>query len=369
MSRHEGRAVQATYEERLAEALATYRRVAGRDVPADRLDRSRPDVLRLYKAFLRAPARIDLGSNDAEWASLRLGMKPMVREVLAPDQWAAVVPQLEDEGWETLALHIAVSEEPYDGFTFERGRRLTGGGEDAWVTRVSPGGAGEDRLIVYAGRDHATLAQARDVDKRLVSEREHVPETELVARMGGLLGYPGCCTDAYVGAGPKVWSNHRLVSASLARTTTPHPLLNNLSLGIFHYIGWFPCRYDCPASLAWARRVDEHYAAEAPTARAAAVRVLSMPRVYVDDRRQLVLDGEVLPDGAVRFRTAYTPFAFDRAAETAAFDWVFFADVAAPLLAGGTLRHERGRFTLERGGRSTELELPDAALWLPFRGA
>lgn len=360
-----------TYEERLAEALATYRRVAGREVPAERLDRGDPEVLRLYRAFVRPAERIDLGSNDAEWASLRLGMKPMVREVLAPDQWAAVVPQLEQEGYQTLALHIAVSEEPYDGFTFERGRRLTGGGEDAWVTRVSPGGAGEDRLIVYAGHDRDRLAQARDVDRRLVAERENVPETELVARMGGLLGYPACCTAAYVGAGRKVWSNHRLVSASLFRTGTPRPLLNNLSLGMFHYIGWFPCRYDCPASLEWAGRIDAHYAAAAPGARAAALRALSLPRVYLDDRRQLLLDGAVQPDGSVRFRTVLTPFAHDRGGrspDTAAFDWVFFVDVAAPLLGGGVLRHAGRQITLERDGAARQLDLPDTALWFPFQG-
>lgn len=368
MSQHTPSSVQPTYEQRLAEALLTYRRVTGRDVPPERLDRARPEVLRLYKAFVRAPLRIGLGSNDAEWASLRLGMKPMVREVLPPEQWEALRPRLEVEGFRTLALHVAVSEEPFDGFTFQRGRRLTGGGEDEWVTRVAPGGAGEDRLIVYVGRDPDHMRAALEVDRTLITERENVPETTLVARMGALLGYPECCTAAYVGAGTKVFSNHRLVSASLARTSTPHPLLNNLSLSIFHTIGWFPCRYDCPASLEWARRIDAHFAAVAPADRAAALRVLSMPRIYLDDRRQILLDGEVSGAGA-RFSTAWTPFTFDRSAETAAFDWIFFVDVVAPCLEADVVRQEGERWVLERGGRATgELTLP-GALWFPFSDA
>lgn len=360
--------VQPTYEQRLAEAYATYRRIAGRDVPPERLDRARPEVLRLYKAFVRAPLRIGLGSNDAEWASLRLGMKPMVREVLPPEQWDALRPRLAVEGFQTLALHVAVSEEPFDGFTFERGRRLTGGGEDEWVTRVTPGGAGEDRLIVYVGNDLDRMKAARDVDRTLITERENVPETELVGRMGALLGYPECCTAAYVGAGKKVFSNHRLVSASLARTATPHPLLNNLSLSIFHTIGWFPCRYDCPASLTWARRIDAHFASKSPADRAAALRVLSMPRIYIDDRRQILLDGKASGSSA-QFTTAWVPFTFDRSAETAAFDWIFFADVVAPVLEADGLRVEGGKWTLTRGGRAVgELSLPPDALWFPFSG-
>jgi hypothetical protein len=143
--------------------------------------------------------------------------------------------------------------------------------------------------------------------------------------------------------------------------------LNNLSLGIFHYIAYFPCSYDCAASLAYARRLDQHYAREQRADRDRALRVLAMPRIYIDDRRQVLLDGHVRPDGVVRHEGAYSPFTFDRSQETAAFDWVFWMDTVEKVRASDTVVPSEEGFLLEKDGRPVGTLPREGALWFPFR--
>ena len=365
---------ESGYLERLAPGLRAYEQVTGRRVPPELLDPSREDVRAAYAAFLAAPFRIRLGGNDAEWAALRLGIKPMVREVVSPVQWRSMRPTYEAMGYATLALETAVSEEPFEGYTFERGlqgqkeARGTFGADadDRHIGRVSGDASFDDRVIVYVGRDRARLEKARDLDAVFIGRRAGEEEAAFIDAMGGLLGYPLCCTSAFSHL-VRTYSNRRPVRDALARTRRPAPLLNNLSLGIFHYIAWFPCRYDCPESLAKVRPVDAHYRSVAPREREKVLHALSMPRVYLDDRRQVLLDGRATTDGVVRYRSVHTPFTFDRQAATAAFDWVFYADVVRSIALGDELRVSGSElFVLRKGVQIAALPTAEEPLLLPF---
>ena len=95
-----------------------------------------------------------------------------------------------------------------------------------------------------------------------------------------------------------------------------------------------------------------------------------MPRLLVDGRRQVLLDG--YPDGEsqYRYRAVYSPFAFDRRAETAALEWVFYVDRVWPLSGGDRLEIDpRSGTLLAFAGKEKVAELPWSEDWvdLPFQ--
>src|SRR6185436_11363720 len=113
-------------------------------------------------------------------------------------------------------------------------------------------------------------------EERLLPVERPPDGTALSVRLGLLLGYPRCCVEAWATlAVPH--DNAATIRASCERSRAFDPLLNNLSLGLYHHIAWFPCRYDCEASRRLAEPVAADLAARAPAPAALIARILSMP--------------------------------------------------------------------------------------------
>jgi hypothetical protein len=119
------------------------------------------------------------------------------------------------------------------------------------AARDAPVGA-DRHVILVAGRNADTVEHlAAIVRDDALDYREH-------ARLAGeLLGYPPCCVAAYAELPPWVYgSDMYLLAASVARTQgVIHAELDPFAPGSL--TEYFPCRMDCPASLARARQAAQ----------------------------------------------------------------------------------------------------------------
>jgi hypothetical protein len=144
----------------------------------------------------------------------------------------------------------------------------------------------QERQAVYVSRDLALAEQAKALDRMAAAGRDGDGATEL----GALLGYPPCCVEAF-SALPRRWPNRFPIAAAIARTAHYEPRLNNVALDRFAWIAWFPCRYDCEASLSIANTAARAMERERPGRVGDADVALARPRLYVDDARQAELVG------------------------------------------------------------------------------
>jgi hypothetical protein len=347
----------ADYRARLREALRRYRRAAGTAPGPKALDPARPEVQRAYRAFAHAALAIPFRPGLGEELALRLGQKPVLRLHTAPAGAEALAANFGQLGYRTLARPVRRRESGIDGL----------------LTDAAP--LDDHGLVLfYAGRSADDLEEAAALDAVLLTPpgagRDEAERLRTGAaatrRLGALLGYPACCAEAFAAAWP-VADNAGPIAAAAARTARFDPRLDNLSLGVCHLTAWFACRYDCPPSLEAAAAVEGALAAQDAAGVAQLRRFLAMPRLYVDDRRQLILDGELEAPDRVRLRAVHSPYAFDRDPAEAAYEWVFFADVAAPLLEGGTLTVKPDELVLKRPRRAPLARpRPAGSIWLPF---
>lgn len=257
---------------------------------------------------------------------LRLGLKPVVRELHDPgevsearERWearglatAAGAPVREDadtramvseaDGEHTirpLARHPVVERTVALGGPLARRLLLDPaspvyrwlcqryGADQAPLEEVRPAAGGARvRQVVYVSADRALAEQARDLDRM---GADLAGGADSVA-LGELLGYPRCCVDAFC-ALERRWPNRLPIAAAASRTRRFASRLNNLALDRFAWIAHFPCRYDCAASLGLADAAADALAAEAPELVASVDRLLALPRLYRGDDRQAVLLG------------------------------------------------------------------------------
>lgn len=163
------------------------------------------------------PLAYPLGSGEAEIVSLLAGDKPLVRQLLDDASVARAHARFEPLGLVTETAPASMS------------------------TAARPGAT-----VVFFGRDRALVREAVALESR--------PEHD--AALGRLLGYPTCCIDAY-DAAPLPRDNLAVFDAAHARTgdRPANGRLNCLDWGVFHWISWLPCSFDCAASLAHARSV------------------------------------------------------------------------------------------------------------------
>jgi hypothetical protein len=205
------------------------------------------DETRLAMARAEAVARpIDypLGSGQAEELALRMGLKPVIRQVLDDADRAR-------EGARFAALGLVV--------------------EEAECALLDPGVPGEPPRhrpgrALLVGRDATRVRAAAACDREvlaiyqrgLVGPVETERATAAAREQGRLLGYPPCCVDAFTAApGPR--RNLDVQRRALERTDGRlEPRLNVLDLGLFHYLPWSPCAFDCARSAAWADAVAAH---------------------------------------------------------------------------------------------------------------
>ncbi|MGB0589146.1 MAG: hypothetical protein ACPGU1_05650 [Myxococcota bacterium] len=144
----------------------------------------------------------------------------------------------------------------------------------------------QERRAVYVSQDLDLAERAKALDRMAEASRE----TDGAVELGALLGYPPCCVKAF-SALPRRWPNRFPIEAAMARTEHFEPRLNNVALDRFAWIAWFPCRYDCAASLTLADAAARAMAAEQPGPVSDADRLLARPRLYIDDSQQAELVG------------------------------------------------------------------------------
>ena len=359
------------YAARVRAALAEYRDITGAAPDEQAFDPDRPGVKEAYRAFVRRPLEFGLGAAHSDYLALRSGLKPLMRELVEPARWPVRQAQLVRDGFLFGVHPMPVRSGRRDGYLADERqlgvleqRRRAGLVDEADGPLAEADLAVEERLLVLIGRDRAVIDEALSIERRLLGGYGQEQALRISARLGRLLGYPRCCVDAYANLGT-LRANATAVRAAAAASERFEPLLNNLNLSIFHYISWFPCRYDCQASLEWARQLDGLLQRETAAER----RALAMPILYLDDRRQLILDGRADADG-VRFTALHTPFAFDRRRDSAALEWVFWLDRVEPIRAGDRLDVSASELTVRRAGEVlVRLARPEGSVWLPFGAA
>ncbi len=336
----------------LDEAVARYERETGERADAAVLgSHAAAHTQRAYRHFARAAQRIPFPAIAGEEAALTIGLKPALRLLIDPSRVAQLAARFRSRGFATTWLPLPLHESSIDG-----------------ATSCAPAGDAEARVPFYVGRDAKRIEDAAQLESwmSLDGGLARGDLSQATRRLGELLGYPRCCIEAFAALGPTDL-NVEPVRAAADRTVTFDPLLDNLSLSVCHLIGWFPCRYDCEPSREVARAVERKLAAEVPTGIAALRRYLAMPRLYCDDRRQIVFDGKPGTSTRVHYRSVHTPYAFDRRPEEAAYEWVFFASVVAPLLEGEQVTMEPDALIVERRGRRPwRVPRPRGSVWLPF---
>ena len=203
-----------------------------------------------------------------------------------------------------------------------------------------------ERCVVYVSKDLALAERARTLDRMADDAREG----DNAHALGELLGYPPCCVQAFCDL-PRRWPNRYPIAAAAARTRVFEPRLNNVALDRFAWIAWFPCRYDCQASLAIADAAAEALSAKDAAQVEAADRALGRPRLYLDDRRQASLVGAVKEKDVVSFS------GLEPLGRSGASPWDSVMDTRR-------LRVRQGEATFLRDGAPVAWD--DSPLFLPF---
>ncbi len=210
--------------------------------------------------------------------SVAEGLRPAGRAAVSPENLSDQVALIREAGLE----HEVVDVPPCD------------------TDHARPG-----EIHVFFAR---TLEQARRVaaiERAFVSaERGPSPygTAAFAWEMGRALGYPECCIEAFVSAGPRA-TTHDLLRRAHARSRAFSWLLNCLNpASPFPLIPHLPCRFDCEASIVLARAVhgllDRLFPGLAGTARA----LLRRPCLLLGPDRAVALSGGM---GATVSRAEY----------------------------------------------------------------
>jgi len=280
-----------------------------------------------WLAFGRRRAQLSPGAHDADYIALRAGLKPIVRELTTRSAWPALRRRIEVAG-----LAWRLGEEPVTP--------AAGGG------LLRTGGSG--RVVAVGAHEEAQ----DDVLRLEAATTGEGSDPEDIAAIGRLLGYPSCCVEAFVALHP-LRDNRAAVADAAGRTERFEPLLNNVQLTLPRHVPWFPCRYDCPDSLRYAGAVDALLPASWEPVRAMARR----PRLYLDDRRQIILG----------VGDAFTPFALDGRDEAVRAEWDLYRRVAVRLAAGDSVTVGETELEVRLAGRVLDrVPRPEGCVWLPW---
>lgn len=133
-------------------------------------------------------------------------------------------------------------------------------------------------------------------------------------KMGRILGYPPCCVEAFTLSEPggNSWSFPRELSKRYdgapipftmnflhnfhSRSSSPKKELQRMLKAGYrsmelYLLPWIPCRWDCPASLAYAQRLHQELDKRLPAFARALRECLSMPVLFFDDWKFIPLMG------------------------------------------------------------------------------
>lgn len=339
------------YLTKVEQALEEYEGSTGRSLQLSQFDPRNARISRLMKKFLATPFPLDLGANDGQWMAVELGIKPLIREILPSNRWKEWKAQCENRGLFAQALPVGVAEDSGDG---------------AIRKAPDPDDQNEEygQFVAYAGRSQNAIDEALELEDKILEFGTHQDRTELALNIGKLLGYPQCCREHFAGF-EKGNSNRVAIEKALQNSERLDPLLNNISFLNFHYIGWYPCRYDCQSSLDIAGQLDSHLKATFPEKQKNVRKILSMPRLYLDEQRQVIFVSDTTKENVVRYQDVLTPSQFVNNPESHMINWIFYVDVVADFLEGDEATFKDQEIIIIKSGEIIKRIYWDS-IWLPF---
>jgi hypothetical protein len=288
------------------------------------------------------PVVYPLGSGQAEEVALAAGLRPLIRQLLDARTLRQAQARFERAG---LSTGVA--------------QRVYGPTRNGWDHTPEALGAGDpgSRQALFVGRDRGRIDQAIACDLAKTDDADR--------ELGRLLGYPRCCVEAFVAT-----SRHRLntdlYAATAERTRgASRPRLNALDLGVFHFISWNPCSFDCAWSLIYADAVAERLRRRYADFVARIDEALAAHRLVLLDEVQLSIRGpfdgtsisidEVWPTARDRHPSAaLDPDALEAVARVLALARRakrLQVTMEGLLLDGERVRGTRGAFLVPFGGR------------------
>jgi hypothetical protein len=213
-----------------------------------------------------------------EWLAVRAGVKPATRQV----------PGAAADGQDLVAvaarhgLHTVVVEAP------------------EYLADFSTGVGTGCRTIFYVGATPEAAQAAVDAERAMIAAvgREAPVTRRLNEALGRALGYPECCIDAFL---PRCDVPNAVLRFEALRRTgaSAFALLNDVDPRRA-LISHFVCRYDCAASLQYARAVLDAVAAVDATRARELAAALAGVVVLFPDGGAVQLD-EAHPAGAGRY--------------------------------------------------------------------
>lgn len=189
---------------------------------------------------------------DVEWVAFATGLKPALRRAVSTQDVDASEARLRAQG----APVVLRSE-------------------------VRPVG-GRDVVVLYAARRREDAGALRELEAAVGEGPEAAP---LHREIGRRLGFPRCCTEAFcervargvdrlAPGGPDGFAED-YAAARDAWVPRPESWVNNLWMAArAQLVSFYPCRYDCPVAVGYARALHERVAARAPSAAAEVLRLL-----------------------------------------------------------------------------------------------
>ncbi len=322
------------------------------------------EVERLHSAAVAASSRPTIRRRDlAHSARLRaasaplestLGFDgPLSRALPAAGALPLVLPPEMNELWAFRAglkpvafLTVRPEDEakalaPFGEVHAERlERRVHVGAQDAWIDdRVS----GEPRVELYVSRDPA-------LSKEAVRVQALGDPSAGLRDMGRLMGYPPCCVEAFATQEDRAnntWNRY----GTFARTRSGGPWAWELANLFCMLVPFYPCRYDCPAALHWARRVVAEMDRAHPGVAQGLQRSLARPVLYFDHDRQCSLDAVPAGEGRWDVSSVFVP-------PGTSSDFALFAGQ----FAHARLGIDDDALTLERDGQLTRLARTEPGL-------
>ena len=165
---------------------------------------------------------------------------------------------------------------------------------------------GGDQHLAYVARDDAAARALAEAERAsLCDDREERARRN--AHVGRLLGYPECCAEAFAERmrrgvtacldGTLAHEDYAAAEAAAQASGALLGRLNNLLPDRAHprLITWYPCRYDCPASAAFAAALLGVMRDRSPDLAASWSRAL-VTRCAIDRRGRRLVAGESSDD-------------------------------------------------------------------------
>ncbi len=189
------------------------------------------------------PARAGNPYWGLEWLAVRSGLKPACRVLVSSEDAQRLAEYARADG-----LHLCITE------------------ADRFVAGFCAIGLEENTTLVHAAPTEKAAAETAEIERSMIeacSRGERVT-ADRVRALGAALGYPSCCIAAFLPV--RDLPNAEIRFQALRRTPERAPLLLNNIREERALVSHCLCRYDCAASLRYARALFRELASVDPAA-------------------------------------------------------------------------------------------------------